>query len=160
MSQDAISHNTDTMSDHISLTNITSNVTSQSSPVILSDHSGKRANQGRGAPRSQSYSGSQTYASFSTSAKINLAAAMVGMQAQIGRLIDVFEKSITAPEDGRAAQCSLAIARLQEIDDKLSMDDMVKLIGLFQKDMVIAQTYLDLINDNVCQAWLCSILDG
>ena len=84
---------------------------------------------------------------------------MVGMQAQIGRLTDIFEKSMTTPADGKASQHSLAIACLQDMDNNLSMDDMVKLIGFFQKNVVIAQTYLDLMNDNICQAWLCSILD-
>jgi hypothetical protein len=84
---------------------------------------------------------------------------MVAMQAQIGRLTDIFEKSMTTPADGEASQRSLAITRLQDVDDNLSMSDKVKLIGLFQKDVVIAQTYLDLINDDIRQAWLRSILD-
>lgn len=84
---------------------------------------------------------------------------MVGMQAQIGRLTDVFEKSMMTPENGVASQCSLAITHLQDVDDDLSMSDKVKLIRLFQKDAVTAQTYLDLIHDNVHQAWLHSILD-
>ena len=46
---------------------------------------------------------------------------MVGMQAQIGRLTDVFEKSMTTPADGKASQCSLAIACLQDRDEDLSM---------------------------------------
>ena len=45
------------------------------------------------------------------------------------------------------------------MDDNLSMSDKVKLIGLFQKDAVTAQTYLDFVHDNVHWAWLCSILD-
>lgn len=82
---------------------------------------------------------------------------MVGMQALIGRLTDVFEKSMMTPENGVASQRSLAITCLQDVDDDLSMSDKVKLIGLFQKDAVTAQTYLDLIHDDVCQAWLRSI---
>ena len=84
---------------------------------------------------------------------------MVGMQAQIGRLTDVFGKSMTTLADNKASQCSLAITCLQDRDNNLSMDNMVKLIGFFQKNVVIAQTYLDLANDNVHRAWLHSILD-
>jgi hypothetical protein len=127
---------------------------------IISDRSGKKPNRGRGASRSQSCTSAQPHASSSiTSTKISPAAAMVGMQAQIGRLTDVFEKSMTTPENGLASQRSLAITRLQDVDDDLSMSDKVRLIGLFQRDAVTAQTYLDLIHDDVRQAWLHSILD-
>ena len=45
------------------------------------------------------------------------------------------------------------------VDDALSLSEKVKLIGLFQKDAIAAQTYLDLVHDDVHQAWLCTLLD-
>jgi hypothetical protein len=67
----------------------------------------------------------------SMATKITPAVAMVAMQSQIGRLTDVFKKTMATPEDATAAQQSLAITRLQELDDGLIMDDKIKLIGLF-----------------------------
>jgi hypothetical protein len=80
------------------------------------------------------------------------------MQSQIGRLTDVFEKTMATPEDGTAHQRSLALARLQDQDDGLSMDEKVKLVGIFQRDASAIQTYLDLVDDKLRQAWLHSIL--
>jgi hypothetical protein len=91
--------------------------------------------------------------------KVTQAAAMVGMQSQISRLTDVFERSMTTPEDGIAAKCSLAISHLQQVDDGLSTGEKVKLIHKFQKDPSLAQTYLDLVDDVLRQAWLRSELD-
>ena len=125
----------------------------------LSDRLGKRPNWGPGPGRGASRSlGSQPHAT-SSSAKVSPAAAMVGMQAQIVRLTDVFEKMMKKPEDGAASICSLAIAHLQDVDDALSLSEKVKLIGLFQKDAIAAQTYLDLVHDDVRQAWLHTLLD-
>ena len=136
----------------------TTNVTTP----LLSDRSasGKKPNQGRVLGATISQPRSEPKASTSTSStKVSPAAAMVGMQAQIVRLTDVFEKTMKKPEDGVATVRSLAIARLQDVDDGLSLKDKVKLIGLFQKDAIAAQTYLDLVHEEVRQAWLHSILD-
>jgi hypothetical protein len=95
----------------------------------------------------------------SRAVKVTPAVAMVAMQSQIGRLMDVFEKSMATPEDGTAHQRSLALARLQEQDDYLSLSEKVKLISIFQRDISAVQTYLDLLDDALCRAWLRSILD-
>lgn len=91
--------------------------------------------------------------------KVTQASAMVGMQSQISRLTDVFEKSMATPDDGLAAKRSLAIAQLQDLDDGLTVGEKVKMISKFQKDISIAQTYLDLVNGEIRQAWLRAELD-
>jgi hypothetical protein len=92
-------------------------------------------------------------------AKVTPAVAMVTMQSQIGRLTDIFEKSMATLEDGTAHQRSLALARLQEQDDYLSLSEKMKLISIFQRDISTVQTYLDLLDDALHRAWLRSILD-
>jgi hypothetical protein len=39
------------------------------------------------------------------------------------------------------------------------MSEKVRLIGIFQKDITFVQTYLDLVDNEIRQAWLRSILD-
>jgi hypothetical protein len=108
-----------------------------------------------------SFKGSQPepHAQSSRTGRVSQAVAMVGMQSQIGRLTDVFEKAMVTPEDATSGQRSLALTRLQEQDDGLSMNEKVKLISIFQKDISYVQTYLDLVVDEIRQAWLRSILD-
>jgi hypothetical protein len=83
--------------------------------------------------------------------KITSAIAMVGMQSQISRLTDVFEKSMETPEDGMATRHSLAISHLQQVDDGLTTEKKVWPVQLFQDNPGLAQTYLDLISDDLCQ---------
>ncbi len=90
--------------------------------------------------------------------KVTQAAAMVGMQSQLGRLTDVFEKSMMTSQDSATTATSLALARVQEIDDGLSMDEKVKLVRLFHEDFRTAQVYLDLVHEDLRKAWLASIL--
>ena len=46
---------------------------------------------------------------------------MVGMQSQISWLTNVFEKSMSTPDDGIAAKCSLTISQIQEFEDGLTV---------------------------------------
>lgn len=117
---------------------------------ISRDSQGSRSRDSQGNQRAQSF----------RAAKVTPAVAMVAMQSQIGRLTDVFERSMATPEDGTSSQRSLALSRLQERDDGLSMGEKVRLISIFQKDASYVQTYLDLVIDEVRQAWLRSILDS
>ena len=57
------------------------------------------------------------------------------------------------PEDGIAVKHSLAISHLQQVDDGLLTGEKVKLIKKLQKDPSLAQTYLDLVDDALRQAW-------
>jgi hypothetical protein len=84
---------------------------------------------------------------------------MVGMQSQISQLTDVFEKLMSTPDDGMDAKHSLAISQIQEFEDGLTVQQKVKMILKFQKDVSIAQTYLDLLNGEVRQAWLQAELE-
>jgi hypothetical protein len=102
---------------------------------------------------------SQVYSRALASGKVTQASAMVGMQSQISRLTDVFEKSMSTPDDGTAAKRSLAISQMQEFEDGLTVQQKVKMISKFQKDVTIAQTYLDLLNGEVRQAWLLAELE-
>ena len=59
----------------------------------------------------------------------------------------------------RAQEASIrsqAITRLQK-EPRLSTKEKLKLIGVFQKDIVAAQTYLDLHGVKIRHAWLCSL---
>ena len=93
------------------------------------------------------------------SGKIMWALAMVGMQSQISWLTDIFEKLMSTPDDGIAAKRSLAISQIWEFEDGLTVQQNAKMILKFQKDASVAQTYLDLLNREVCQAWLQAELD-
>ena len=87
------------------------------------------------------------------------ASVMVSMQSQISWITNIFRKSMSTPDDGIAAKCSLAISQIQEFKDGLTVQQKVKMILKFQKDASVAQTYLDLLNGEVHQAWLQAELD-
>jgi hypothetical protein len=97
---------------------------------------------------------SSAYGRVPASSKVTQASVMVGMQSQISRLTDVFEKSMSTSDDGMATKHSLIISQIQEFEDGLTVQQRVKMILKFQKDVSIAQTYLDLLNGEVHQAWL------
>jgi hypothetical protein len=67
---------------------------------------------------------------------------MVGMQSQISWLTNIFEESMSTPDDGMATQRSLAISQIQEFENGSMVQKKVKMILKFQKDVSIAQTYL------------------
>jgi hypothetical protein len=102
---------------------------------------------------------SSAYGHAPASGKVTQASVMVSMQSQISRLTDVFEKSMSTPDDGMAAKRSLAISQIQEFEDGLMVQQKVKMILKFQKDVSIAQTYLDLLNGEVHQEWLQAELE-
>jgi hypothetical protein len=102
---------------------------------------------------------SSAYSHAPAFGKVTQASAMVGMQSQISWLTDVFEKLMSTPDDGMAAKRSLAISQIQEFKDGLTVQQKVKIILKFQKDVSIAQTYLDLLNGEVRQAWLQAELE-
>jgi hypothetical protein len=99
------------------------------------------------------------YSRAPASGKVTHALAMVGMQSQISWLTDVFEKLMSTPDDGMATKHSLAISQIQKFEDGLTVQQKVEMITKFQKDVSIAQTYLDLLNGEVCQAWLQAELE-
>ena len=109
-----------------------------------------------GSRSGASYQGLQ----FLKTSKVTQAAAMVGMQSQIGRLTDVFERSMTTPQDSAASKLSLALQKLQDVDDGLTTADKTKLIRLFQKDNVSAQVYMDLVIDDLRWSWITEMLDS
>jgi hypothetical protein len=102
---------------------------------------------------------SSAYSHAPASGKVTQASVMVGMQSQISQLTNVFEKSMSTPNDGMAAKHSLTISQIQEFEDGLTVQQQVKMISKFQKDVSIAQTYLDLLNGEVRQAWLQAELE-
>jgi hypothetical protein len=102
---------------------------------------------------------SSAYSRAPASGKVTQASAMVSMQSQISWLTDIFEKLMSTPDDGMATKHSLAISQIQEFEDGLMVQQKVKIISKFQKDVSIAQTYLDLLNGEVRQAWLQAELE-
>ena len=74
------------------------------------------------------------------------------------RLTDVFEKSMTTPRDTTVSKLSLALQKLQDVDDGLSIANKTKLVRLFQRDPSSAQVYSELVVDDLCQAWIADVL--
>jgi hypothetical protein len=74
---------------------------------------------------------------------------------------DGFEDSTMKIREREASIRSQAITGLQK-EAKLSTKEQLKLIGVFQRDTVAAQTYLDLLEGSfkLRRAWLRSLLKG
>jgi hypothetical protein len=84
---------------------------------------------------------SLAYSHAPASSKVTQASAMASMQSQISRLTDVFEKLMSTPDDGMAAKHSLAISQIQEFEDGLTVQQKVKMISKFQKDVLDFETF-------------------
>jgi hypothetical protein len=91
-------------------------------------------------------------------AKITPAVAISGMQGSINRLTDVFEKSLTTPQDTSSNERSQAIRLLQNRDEGLTQDEMVQMILLFTNKPTAPGTYLALERDDIRKAWMEKIL--
>ena len=76
------------------------------------------------------------------------------MQGTMNRVTDIFEKSVMQPLDPQSAVRSDALHFLQTPEDNLSLDDRTKVVQLFMKDNIAAETYVALVNDDLRRSWL------
>jgi len=83
-----------------------------------------------------------------------------GMQGTMNRVAGIFEKSVTQPLDPQSAVRSEALHFLQTRhgEDNLSLDETTKMVQLFMKDSVVAETYVALVNDDLRRNWLAVML--
>ena len=81
------------------------------------------------------------------------------MQGAMNRVIDIFEKSVTQPLDPQSAVRSDALHFLQTRKDNLSLNDRTKMVRLFMKDNIAAETYVALVNDDLRRNWLATMLE-
>lgn len=86
------------------------------------------------------------------------ATAVVGMQGSINRLTDIFEKSMGPPQDPLVERKTRALGLMQTRDDGLSVPDKVKLISNFDQHPMMIDTYLGLLDDELRQAWISSVV--
>lgn len=91
--------------------------------------------------------------------KISNAVAMHGIQGTINRLTDIFERSVNAPLDPRAAGRSDALQLLQSRNDGLSVNERTKMVNLFAENHVMAEMYVGLVDDELRQSWLQGMLE-
>ena len=81
------------------------------------------------------------------------------MQGTMNRVTDIFEKSVTQPLDPQAGAQDEALDFLQTREDGLSLTEQKKLVILFMKDAVIAQTYNRLVNEDLRRSWIAEMLE-
>lgn len=91
--------------------------------------------------------------------KISNAVAMNGIQGTINRLTDIFERSVNAPLDPRAAGRGDTLQLLQSHDDGLSINERTKMVNLFAENHVMAEMYAGLVDDELRQSWLQGVLE-
>jgi hypothetical protein len=85
------------------------------------------------------------------SKKITPASAVVGMQASINRLTNIFKANMDRdmPEDSVNASRDRAIRLVQEQEDNLTMEQKVELVFCFMKDVIAANTYISLTDPDM-----------
>jgi hypothetical protein len=91
-------------------------------------------------------------------AEISNATVLHGMQGTMNRVTDIFEKSVAQPLDPQSAIRSDALHFIQTRQDDLSLDETTKMVRLFMKDSVAAETYVALVNDELRKNWLATML--
>jgi hypothetical protein len=130
-----------------------------------SEPASKKANSTKG--KNKQLASKRSVKSFSSSvacepssaraAKVTNTTILHGMQGTMNRVTDIFERSITQPADPQSGARDEALDLLQTREDSLSLDDMKKLVNLFMKDIIIAQTYIRLVNEDLRQIWLADM---
>ena len=155
-------HSLDTGGLSLTSSHITS-VPTTSAPS--SEPANKKVNSSKG--KGKQPAGKQTVKSSSSAGKkvsaaraaqISNATVLHGMQGTMNRVSDIFEKSVSQTTDPHLAARDEALDFLQTREDGLTLDDKKKLILMFMKDVVIAQTYNRLINEDLRQSWIAEML--
>jgi hypothetical protein len=119
-----------------------------------SEHPVKKRSKGSGV------SGQSSSGAVALSKKITPASAVVGMQASINRLTDIFKANMDRdmPEDPANAARDRAIGLVQEHEDNLTTEQKVQLVTCFMKDVIAANTYISLTDPEVRRAWINMML--
>ena len=121
------------------------------SDVTTSEHAGKMRSTGKDRqPRKTS---------ARKVAEISNTTVLHGMQGTMNRVTDIFEKSITQPLDPQSAVRSDALHFLQKREDNLSLDERTKMVRIFMKNNIAAETYVASVNDDLRRNWLKGVLE-
>jgi hypothetical protein len=131
------------------------------SEMTTSEHAGKKRSTGKGKQpvRSAEKDKQPRKISARKAADISNAAVLHGMQGTMNRVSDIFERSVTQPLDPQSATRTDALHFLQTRDDNLSLEQTTKMVRLFMKDNVAAETYIALVNTDLRRSWLADMLD-
>jgi hypothetical protein len=137
------------------------NISSQSIEPPKKKSSSKATSKSASKPSASKPSSSRALvlSSSKAAARITPATAVVGMQGSINRLTDVFERAMTSPQDETSVKRNEAMQRLQVLDEGLTLEEKTKMIRLFMKDPVSADTYMVLNDDELRQNWVQSMLN-
>jgi hypothetical protein len=83
------------------------------------------------------------------------AAAIMGMQGSINHLTDVFADSMrqTSAEDDVVLRWKHALQILQDQKDLIPLQK-ARLAALFQRDILVADTYVSLVDPQVREEWI------
>jgi hypothetical protein len=141
---------------------VTTSKKKKSSSAITSSFSGQQSlakSNSKGSAGTRSTSSSAKLAA-DTDADVSLAVALMGMQASINRLTDVFEKVMATPEDLATTSVAQAVVRVRNVDDGLSTKEKEALIRQFGKNAVTVDTYLSLTDQDLRQAWIRKKLES
>jgi hypothetical protein len=139
------------------LRNDTSGISSMSSvPTATSDAS---SSQHAVKKRSTGKDRQPRKVSARKAAEITNATVLHGMQGTMNRVTDIFEKSVAQPLDPQSAVRTDALHFLQTREDNLSLDERTKIVRLFMKDNIAAETYVALVNEDLRKNWLAVMLE-
>ena len=122
-----------------------------SSDVSISDHAGKKRSTGRDSRQSRKTSARKAI-------EISNSAILHGMQGTMNRVTDMFSQSVTQPLDPQSAIRNEALHFIQTRDDNLSLNERTTMVRIFMKNIIAAETYVALVNDDLRRSWLESEL--
>ena len=131
-----------------------------SSSLKLSDTASKRSRKSASSlmlPSSRPASSMTSYCSRGSSSraeKVTPAVAIMGLNHSIHQFTSIIDQMGQAPaENSDTSKLDEAIDLVQSRDDRLTQHQKIALIKLFS-DITIACTYLHLVDDRLCSAWL------
>ena len=131
-----------------------------SSSLKSSDTASKRSRKSASSlklPSSRPASSMTLYCSrgsLSRAEKVTPAVAIMGLNHSIHQFTSIIDQMGQAPaENSDTSKLDEAINLVQSRDDRLTQHQKIALIKLFS-DITIACTYLHLVDDRLCSAWL------
>jgi len=132
-----------------------------SSEPASKKHNSSKGKQpaGKATMISSSSAAHKTKTSAARTAKVTQTTILHGMQGTMNRVTDIFERSVTQPVDPQAGVQDEALDLLQTHEDSLSVAEQRKLVMLFMNDVVIAQTYTRLVNEELRRSWIADMLE-
>jgi hypothetical protein len=138
---------------------LSSHAKSAPTTIASSEPTSKKHSSSKGKQLAGSSAAYKSNSAATRATKVTQNTILHGMQGTMNRVTNIFERSVAQPTDLQAGARDEALDFLQTCEEGLSVADQKKLVILFMKDAVVAQTYSRLVNEDLRWSWIAEMLE-